>query len=108
MGDMQKKILKAIRERAEKAGLEYVEQPACANTGSVFLMDGFETKLSFGYDFQGAYASLQFYPAGKKVVRTCGFTHEDCVLNAYLRYEDLFAEMRSIYALVDSAGRKAA
>lgn len=108
MGQMQKKILEAIRERAGKAGLEFVDQPQYANTGTVFLMVGLETVLSFGYDFQGTTASLQFYPKGKKVVRTCGFTHADCVLNAYLKYEDLFAEMREVYKLVDSVGRKAA
>ena len=104
MGEMQTKILTAIRKHAEKAGLEVVDQPQYSNTGSVFLMDGFTTKLSFGYDFQAGYATLQFYPEGKKISRTCGFTDPDCVLNAYLKYEDLSGKMQEIYKLIDTLG----
>jgi len=104
---MQTKILTAIRERAEAAGLEWIDEPYCANVGVVYMMRGLESLLSFGYDFQAGDATLQFFPQGKEVVRTCGYTHRDCVLHARLRYNDLGGQMREVYQLIDSLLAKA-
>src|SRR5512135_360544 len=105
---IQDKVLKAITKAAEKAGFEVVTREQYANTGSVFLMKGLDTLLSFGYDFQGSYASLQFYPKGKKIVRTCGFTHEDCVLSTYLEYHNMADKMTEIFGLIDMVAEKEA
>lgn len=105
MGQMQDRILDAIRARALKHKLDFVQQPDCSNVGTVYLMTGLTSKLAFHYDFQPMTATLQFYPEGKPVVWTCGFTDKNCVLDVYLKYEKIEEKMNEVFALVEETGR---
>lgn len=101
MPTMQEKVLDAIRKRAEKAGLDFVQQASYSNTGLVFLQVGFDTVLSFAYDFQTATMSLQFYRGKDRPVMTCGFKERSCVLSVYCRFEEMAPKMKQVFDLVD-------
>ena len=90
MSDMQKKILGALKTKAEAHGFQFVQNGSWANTGNVYIQqtDGFENVLTFTYDFQTGYCTLQFYPGDKKPVATCGFTHEDCIKHYHFDYSN--------------------
>jgi hypothetical protein len=67
---MQKKILEAIREIAEDAKLEPVEDWAFANTGSIYFQksDGFDNKFRVVLDFQTGYFTGAVVYDGEDVV----------------------------------------
>lgn len=88
--DMQDKMMGEIKRIVESMGFDFVQQQNWSNTGNVLIQKKgtFTSKFSFHYDFQSSYATLQFYPAGKKPIGTCGFTHEDCIGHFYFDYVD--------------------
>jgi hypothetical protein len=89
--DMQDKILKSIKGIVvTEFEYDFVRNGDWANTGTVYIQmrGGFENVLNFHYNFQDGYASLQFYPGDKEPVGTCGFTHKDCIFNAYFHYNE--------------------
>lgn len=101
--DVQKQALSALKDRAEKAGLNWVESRAWANTGKVYLQRSlsFETRLSFAYRFDPAYGKLQWYRGKDEPVATCGFTHENCVLDVLLKYHDMGSSMQRMFELIE-------
>jgi hypothetical protein len=99
--NMQDKILAALKEKATAAGYEMVTNFHCSNVGKAYIQpkNGFSNVLSFHFDFQTSYCSLQFYPPGIEPVGTIGFTHPKAIMDAhYLKYE----ETSRIEALLES------
>jgi hypothetical protein len=58
MKNMQTKILEAFERIAANAGLEAVQKGDSANTGHVYIQDGFDTLLDIRYSFQSGYCTL--------------------------------------------------
>jgi hypothetical protein len=59
MGQMQDKIMTALRGLAEAAGLDFEDQPDVSNTGTVYVQRGFDTLAVLRYSFQQDYCTLQ-------------------------------------------------
>jgi len=87
--NMQDKILDAIHKVAKKHKCDFVKNSSYANVGNVYIqpVGKFTNCLSFYYDFQPSNCTLQFYPGDKEVVATCGFTHPNCIMDFYTKYD---------------------
>jgi len=103
MGDIQKKVLGAIRERAEKGKLEYLENRSASNVGFVYLQSGFKTILSFSFNFQPDGFTLRAFSAGHKPVQACGFNPKGCSLSISSNVVDLDKKMPSVFDHIDKA-----
>ncbi len=102
--NMQKKILDAIKKKAEDAGFEWVVRPAWANTGNVYIQKQgeFVNAMTFHYDFQDSRCSFQFYPGDTEPVGTSGFTHEKALKHyGYLPYTET-ARINEMLAFVET------
>lgn len=108
MGEMQTKVVDAIRTAAKEVGLDCVVNMNYANTGNIVFQRGFDTVLSCSFDFQPSYASLQFYPPGAKPIMTIGFTDKNCLLSTDLKYEDMGESVRKMLDFIKSKGQAAA
>lgn len=108
MGEMQDKVIAAIKDASKAAGLDCVVNMNYANTGNMVFQRGFDTVLSCSFDFQPSYASLQFYPPGARPVMTIGFTDKSCLLSTHLRYEDMGEAVRKMLDFIKSKGQAAA
>jgi hypothetical protein len=51
MGQMQDKIIAELRRIAEAAGLQLIDQPQYANTGTAYIQSGFDTVAEVSYAF---------------------------------------------------------
>jgi len=112
MAGWQKQIMGELKEITEVAGLRWNAQYRVSNLGDTYIVDGFKSKLSFHFNFQSDYCTLQFYPEGVKPVGTCGFTDAKCIKNCYIPYintrklEELFVffkdEVKKFKKVVDS------
>ena len=85
---MQKLLMAELKKIAEKNDCELIINYQYSNTGKAWFMNGLSKKIGFSFDFQNSKAILQFFPGDKEIVGTCGFTHTNCFLNAYISYVD--------------------
>lgn len=108
MGEMQNKVVDAIKGAAKEAGLDCVVNYDWANTGNMVFQRGFDTVLTCAFDFQPANASFQFYPPGVKPVMCIGFKHEQCVERVWLKYESMGDDVRKMLDFIKSKGQAAA
>jgi hypothetical protein len=101
MGAMQTKIMNSIKSIVKERGLDFEPEYRFSNLGEVYIRDGFDSVLSFHFQFNSDYCTLQFYPAGKKAVGTCGFTDPTCILNCYIAYNES-QKFKDILSFVES------
>jgi hypothetical protein len=88
MSAIQKKMMNAIKEAVQKNGLDFEPEYRFSNMGDCYIRQGFDSILSFHFQFNDTYCTLQFYPAGAKPVGTCGFTHATCIKDCYIQYNE--------------------
>ena len=97
--DLQDKILNKLQEITERNNLEFIHNRAFSNTGIVLIMCDMDVHLSFTYNFQGRYFTMQFYPGDKEPVSTVPLTHPDCIRSEmiYINEMEKFKVMASWY-----------
>lgn len=99
---MQDKIMAEIEKKVAELGFSFVSERHFANIGIVRIMDDSEVIITFSYDFQGAYSSLQFYPPGVQTKRPTGFADKTCIKHFRFDYAriDLIIQIDQVLRLI--------
>jgi hypothetical protein len=89
MKSIQELILGEIAKAIEKSGVQPVQNGVWSNTGSVYAMDGIQSRCRVGYDFQAGYFSVTIQPVQKVESSPPFFRIEgDRAIWTAVKYED--------------------
>ena len=98
---MQDMIFNAIKNEVENLGYDFIVQQEYSNTGKVYINKKFKSYLSFAYDFQSDYCTIQFFPANTKIVAGMCAKKNGCILNCHINYpEEIEFNMLNIFELL--------